>query len=50
MLELAPLIVAVPFEQIVWLPPAAAVGNGVTSRTLTVNEQLFELPLLSIAK
>ena len=26
----APLTIAVPFEQIVWLPPALAVGNGVT--------------------
>ncbi len=26
----APLTKAVPFEQIVWLPPAAAVGKGFT--------------------
>ena len=30
LLELAPLIVAVAFEQIVWLPPDTAVGNGFT--------------------
>ena len=28
--ELAPDTVAVPFEHIVWLPPALAVGNGFT--------------------
>ena len=28
LLELAPLTVAVLFEQILWFPPAAAVGNG----------------------
>jgi hypothetical protein len=28
--ELAPDTVAVPFEHIVWLPPATAVGNGFT--------------------
>jgi hypothetical protein len=28
--ELAPLTVAVPLEQIVWLPPAVAVGRGLT--------------------
>ena len=27
---LAPLTVAVAFEQIAWLPPADAVGNGLT--------------------
>ena len=27
---LAPLTVAVALEQIVWLPPADAVGNGLT--------------------
>ena len=30
LLELAPLTVAVLFEQILWLPPAAAVGNAFT--------------------
>ena len=30
LLELAPLTVAVLFEQILWFPPAAAVGNAFT--------------------
>ena len=30
LLELAPLTVAVLFEQILWFPPATAVGNGFT--------------------
>jgi hypothetical protein len=47
LLEVAPLTVAVPFWQIVWLPPAVAVGGNFIIKFLF--EVAFEQPVFPVA-